>query len=85
MVIEDIALSIESIIIVIELIVLLFLIWHIKELSDSSHELESLVKEMHVNHAAMKEETMLIREAVNRIESLSKPKPKKKRTTKKKK
>jgi len=58
----------EFLIIIVELAVLLFLIWHIRELAKNSREMHQTVNEMHKTHKEMHRDTKLIRDAVQNLE-----------------
>ncbi len=62
------ALTLEYLLFFLEIIVLMFLLWHIRELSINSRELERVVKEMHNNHKEMHVDTRIIKESVDRLE-----------------
>lgn len=83
-------LDIDSLLFILELIVLLFLIWHLRELGSNTSALESAVKEMHDTHKEMHKDTKIIKKVVDRLEkdmkkiSSDDPKEVRKRTKRKK-
>ena len=53
---------------IVEILVILFLLWHINELRKSSRESEKVIKEMEITHREMHADTKIIKSAVDRLE-----------------
>lgn len=62
-------LDIDFLLFILELIVLMFLIWHLRELGSNSKELERVIKEMHATHKELHADTKIIKKAVDRLEN----------------
>lgn len=60
--------NLATLILIVELAVLVFLIWHIKELNETSNDLRQVIKEMDRNHKEMHKDTRIVRDAVHRLE-----------------
>lgn len=61
--------SLETSLFVLELVVLLFLIWHIRALSRNSKDLELVIRELHASHKELHDETRNMKSAVDRMEA----------------
>lgn len=59
----------DILVIAVEFVVLLVLLWHLKELAKSSKDMHELIKEIHSNHAELHKDTKIIKDSVERLEN----------------
>lgn len=60
--------TVENVVIIVELAVISFLLWHTNELRKSSKELEKAIKEMDETHKAVHRDTTQLVAAMERLE-----------------